>query len=135
MEKTLVIIKPSIPDGEFWEKTIISRDYFRKIFERLIRMKWFKIEGKKQEKLSNETASKHYEEKKQHPLFPLVIEYITSEVVDILSISWENSISEVRKIALNMREKYIWNNSKLYNMIHASDSTQESNREHDIHFK
>ncbi len=134
MEKTLVIIKPSIPDVEFWKKTVISREYFKKIFDRALRMKWFTIEEKKQVLLDKEVAETHYEEKRLHPLFPLVIDYITSEVVDILSISWENSIVEVRKLALSMREKYIWNNSKLYNMIHASDSVEESKREHEIHF-
>jgi nucleoside diphosphate kinase len=32
-----------------------------------------------------------------------------------------------------MRKKYIWN-SKLYNLIHSSDSKHESDREHIIHF-
>jgi nucleoside diphosphate kinase len=32
-----------------------------------------------------------------------------------------------------MRKKYIWD-SKLYNLIHSSDSEYESNREHNIHF-
>lgn len=134
MERTLVILKPSIPDKEFWENIVISREYFKKIFERIVRMKWFKIEKRKEENLDFETAQKHYEEKKEHPLFNSVIEYITWDVCEILSISWENSISEIRKIALKMRDKYIWNNSKLYNMIHASDSVYESEREHKIHF-
>ncbi|NVP17977.1 hypothetical protein HUU51_04640 [Candidatus Gracilibacteria bacterium] len=134
MEKTLVIIKPSIPDVEFGKKTVISREYFKKIFDRALKMKGFTIEKKKQVLLDKEVAETHYEEKRLHPLFPLVIDYITSEVVDILSISGENSIVEVRKLALSMREKYIGNNSKLYNMIHASDSVEESKREHEIHF-
>lgn len=134
MERTLVILKPSIPDKEFWKNIIISREYFKKIFERIIRMKWFKIEKRKEEKFDIETAKKHYEDKKEHPLFNSVIEYITWDVCEILSISWENSISEIRKVTLKMRAKYIWNNSKLYNMIHASDSKYESEREHDIHF-
>lgn len=134
MEKTLVIIKPSIPDEEFWENIVISREYFKKIFERILRMKWFKIEKRKVENMSTKTAEEHYAEKKEHPLFNSVILYITSGISEILSISWENAISEIRKIALKMRDKYIWNNSKLYNMIHASDSVYESEREHKIHF-
>ena len=134
MERTLVILKPSIPDTEFWENIVISRDYFKKIFERVIRMKWFKIDLRKQETLDLETAKNHYYEKREHPLFNSVIEYITWDVCEILSISWENSISEIRKISLKMRDKYIWNKSKLYNMIHASDSIHESKREHKIHF-
>lgn len=134
MERTLVILKPSIPDEEFWENTIISREYFKKIFERVIRMKWFKIEKRKKEKLDIETASNHYFEKKEHPLFNSAVEYISSDVCEILSISWTNSISQIRELSLKMRDKYIWNKSKLYNMIHASDSIHESKREHEIHF-
>lgn len=63
MERTLVILKPSIPDTEFWENIVISRDYFKKIFERVIRMKWFKIDLRKQETLDLETAKNHYYEK------------------------------------------------------------------------
>ncbi len=135
MERTLVILKPSIPDKEFWRNIIISKEYFKKIFERIIRMRGFKIEKRKIENIDIETARKHYEEKKEHPLFNSVIEYITWDICEILSISWENSISEVRMISLKMRDKYIWNQSKLYNMIHASDSKHESEREHMIHFK
>lgn len=134
-EKALVILKPSIPDEEFWKNVVISREYFKKIFLRVIRMKWFTISKQKTQKISQEDAILHYYEKREHPLFNNVIEYITSEVTDILSISWENSIKEVRELALAMRAKYIWNNSKLYNMIHASDSEYESEREHEIHFK
>lgn len=134
MERTLVILKPSIPDEEFWNNIIISRDHFNKIFERIIRMKWFKVVERKDEKISIEIAREHYDEKKEHPLFNSVIEYITSNISEILSISWYNSIVEVRKISLRMRDKYIWNKSKLYNMIHASDSIHESEREHKIHF-
>jgi nucleoside diphosphate kinase len=32
-----------------------------------------------------------------------------------------------------MRKQYIWD-SKLYNLIHSSDSKHESEREHRIHF-
>ncbi|MDD3793248.1 MAG: nucleoside-diphosphate kinase [Candidatus Gracilibacteria bacterium] len=134
MEKTLVIIKPSIPDEEFGENIVISREYFKKIFERILRMKGFKIEKRKVENMSTKTAEEHYAEKKEHPLFNSVILYITSGISEILSISGENAISEIRKIALKMRDKYIGNNSKLYNMIHASDSVYESEREHKIHF-
>lgn len=134
MEKTVVIIKPSIPESEYCTETIISRDKFSKIFKRIIRMKWFVIIDKKEWLISEEIAKKHYEEKKDHPLFNDVVKYISSDISLILSIEWEEAILKIRKIALNMREKYIWNRSKLYNLIHSSDSLHESNREHQIHF-
>jgi nucleoside diphosphate kinase len=96
-------------------------------------MNWFKIENRKEEIIDEETAKNHYAEKKEHPLFNDVVKYISSDVSIILSISWNNAILEVRNIALKMRKKYIWE-SKLYNLIHSSDSLHESNREHDIHF-
>lgn len=134
MEKTVVILKPSIPDEEFSKRTVISRDKFKKIFERIIQMKWYKTISRKTWVIDTQTAENHYSDKREHPLFPEVIRYITSDISDILSIEWENSINDIRSIALRMREKYIWNWSKLYNMIHASDSEYESKKEHQIHF-
>jgi len=132
IEKTIVILKPDIPEEEFWEKPKIEREKFKKIFERIIRDKYNVLSRKKW--IDKQIAYIHYEEKKEHPLFNDVINYISSEVSEVLLISWENCIKDIRKIALRMREKYIWNNSKLYNMIHASDSKHESDREYDIHF-
>ena len=84
MERTIVILKPSIPDEEFSNNTIITREYFKKIFERIIRMKWFKIIERKEEKISLETAKNHYSEKIEHPLFNSVIKYIISDISEIL---------------------------------------------------
>lgn len=133
MEKTLIILKPSIPESQNNENIKITKENFQKIFFRIIRMNWFKIENRKEEIIDEETAKNHYAEKKEHPLFNDVVKYISSDVSIILSISWNNTILEVRNIALKMRKKYIWE-SKLYNLIHSSDSLHESNREHDIHF-
>ena len=133
MEKTLIILKPTIPESEENIHIKITKDKFQKIFFRIIKSNWFKIEKRKDEIINKETAIKHYEEKKEHPLFNDVIKYISSDISIILSISWENAIKQVRNIALKMRKKYIWN-SKLYNLIHSSDSKHESDREHLIHF-
>lgn len=133
MEKTLIILKPSIPESKNNENIKTTKENFQKIFFRIIRMNWFKIENRKEEIIDEETAKNHYAEKKEHPLFNDVVKYISSDVSIILSISWNNAILEVRNIALKMRKKYIWE-SKLYNLIHSSDSLHESNREHDIHF-
>jgi len=133
MEKTLIILKPSIPESENNKDIKITKEKFQKIFLRIIKSNWFKIEKQKKETIDKEIAIKHYEEKKEHPLFNDVIEYISSDVSIILSISWENAIKRIRTIALKMREKYIWK-SKLYNLIHSSDSKHESDREHMIHF-
>lgn len=131
MEKTLIILKPSIPESE--KQISITKEDFQKKFFEIIESKWFKIEKLKKIVMDEDTAREHYAEKKDHPLFNCVIEYITSDVSIILSISWEEAISKVRNIALSMREEYIWK-SKLYNLIHSSDSKHESNREHQIHF-
>lgn len=133
MEKTLIILKPSIPESQNNENIKITKENFQKIFFRIIRMNWFKIENRKEEIIDEQTAKNHYAEKKEHPLFNDVVKYISSDVSIILSISWNNAILEVRNIALKMRKKYIWE-SKLYNLIHSSDSLHESDREHDIHF-
>jgi len=133
MEKTLIILKPSIPKSKNIKNIKITKEKFQKIFFKIIKCNWFEIEEKKEKTIDKETAIKHYEEKKEHPLFNDVIEYISSDVSIILSISWENAIQRIRTIALKMRKKYIWD-SKLYNLIHSSDSKHESDREHMIHF-
>lgn len=134
MEKTLIILKPSIPKSKNNENIKISKENFQKIFFRIIRMNWLKIENKKEEIIDDQTAKNHYAEKKEHPIFNDVVKYISSDISIILSISWNDAILKVRDIALKMRKKYIWE-SKLYNLIHSSDSLHESNREHNIHFK
>lgn len=133
MEKTLIILKPSIPKSEKNENIKISKEKFQKIFLRIIRINWFDIEELKKGIISIKTAKEHYAEKKEHPLFNNVIKYISSDVSTILSISWEDAIKKIRSISLKMRKKYIWD-SKLYNLIHSSDSKHESDREHNIHF-
>ncbi len=132
MEKTLIILKPSIPESEK-NSISISKEKFQKIFLRIIKIKWFIIDDKKEGVINKNTAIEHYAEKKEHPLFNDVIKYITSDISIILSISWNEAIKDVRSIALKMRKKYIWQ-SKLYNLIHSSDSKHESDREHNIHF-
>ena len=133
MEKTLIILKPSIPKSELNENIKVTKEEFQKIFFRILSIKWFKIIERKKTIIDEKTAKEHYADKKNHPLFNSVIKYISSDVSIILSISWEHAIENVRKIALSMRKKYIWT-SKLYNLIHSSDSEYESNREHKIHF-
>ncbi len=133
MEKTLIILKPSIPESENHTNIQITKEKFQQIFFRIIRCSWFKIDERKEKIIDKETAENHYAEKKEHPLFNDVIKYISSDTSIILSISWEEAISQIRNIALKMRKKYIWD-SKLYNLIHSSDSEYESNREHNIHF-
>ncbi|MCD5385239.1 nucleoside-diphosphate kinase [Candidatus Gracilibacteria bacterium] len=132
MEKTLIILKPEIPESEKNNITV-SKEKFKKIFLRIIKANGYKIENIKETIIDKETAQLHYAEKKEHPLFNDVVEYISSDISTILSISGENSIKNIRCIALKMREKYI-GKSKLYNLIHSSDSKHESDREHQIHF-
>lgn len=65
IEKTIVILKPDIPEQEFWEKPRIEREKFKKIFERIIRDKYNVISRKKW--INKEVAYIHYEEKKRSP--------------------------------------------------------------------
>lgn len=129
IQRTIAIIKPEFPEKYSWDISI-SRERFKQLFETILTFQWLEIIDEYQEWMEKEKVETHYQEKKDHPLFPQVVEYMSSGVSDILLIEGENAISQVRKTALQMREEFLKEkHTKLYNAIHSSDSLNEAQNE------
>jgi len=134
-QATLVIIKP---DG-------LKKSLTGNILTRLSESK-LKIIGAKIMKVSRELAGKHYAHLKDKPFFGELIKYITGEMhgdnrVMALVYWGENAIEKVRSLAgatnpeeaqpTTIRGQYgrILTSGLFENVIHASSSEEESERE------
>jgi len=131
MERSLVIIKP---DG-------VQRRLIGEIIGRLER-KGIKIIGLKMLLIDRSLAEKHYDVHKGKQFYDMLVDFITSSPAVVISLEGENVVKIVRKIvgALNpdesdpgsIRGEFAFN--KTYNVIHASDSPENGERETDIFF-
>ncbi|MCM8711324.1 nucleoside-diphosphate kinase [Clostridium sp. SYSU_GA19001] len=131
MEKTLVLIKP---DGI--ERKLIGD--IISFYER----KNLNIIALKMLKADREIAEKHYEEHKGKEYFNSLIDYITEDKLCALVIEGENVIEAVRRIngdkdpikadIGSIRGKFSCHKTR--NLVHASDSIENANREISIWF-
>lgn len=131
MERTLVLIKP---DG-------IKRKLIGEIIS-FYEKKGLNITALQMIRSDRKTAEEHYEEHKDKPYFQELIDYITEDNICAMIIQGENAVEIVRKINGNkdplkcdigsIRGKYC--NSKAYNLVHASDSVENAEREIRIWF-
>lgn len=131
MERTLVLIKP---DG-------IERKLIGKIIS-FYEEKNLNIIALKMLKASRENAEKHYEEHRNRPYFESLINYITEGAICALIVEGESSVEIVRKIngdkdplkvdIGSIRGKF--SSDKTRNLVHASDSIDNANREIKIWF-
>ena len=132
MEKTLVLIKP---DGV--ERRLIGKiiNHYEERNLNVIALRMVKA--------NREIAEKHYEEHKGRPYFETLISYITEEKICAMVIEGNNAIEVVRRIngdkdplkvdLASIRGNY--SNDKTRNLVHASDSLDNSRREIDIWFE
>ena len=126
IEKTLVIVKP---DG-------VMRGLVGEIITRLER-KGLKIVAGKFEVITREKAANHYAEHEGKPFYDGLLDFITSAPVMVLVVEGNSAISSVRNLvgktygveatAGSIRGDY--GSSKAFNLIHASDSQESSDRE------
>lgn len=141
IEATLIIIKP---DG-------LIKSLTGNILTRLSETK-LKIIGAKVVNVSEELAEQHYQHLKEKPFFQELKRYITGEIhgenrVMCLIYSGENAINKVREICGNtnpeeanpvsIRGAYgrILTSGVFENVIHASSSEDEAEREIKLWFK
>jgi len=142
MERTLVLIKPDAMVKRL-AGNIISDLYNLKL----------KMIGLKLVNVRRELAEKHYEEHKDKPFFEKLVKHITGELHDnekVIAIVYEgkNSVQKVRELAgkthpeeaepSTLRGKYGRLHSKtdcFENVIHASDSPENAEREIALWFK
>ncbi|MCP4653432.1 MAG: nucleoside-diphosphate kinase [Candidatus Omnitrophica bacterium] len=140
-EATLVIIKP---DG-------LKKSLTGNILTRLSETK-LRIVGAKVVKVAEELARKHYHHLQEKPFFSELLKYITGEPygenrVLALVYAGENAIEKVRQIAgttnpeeadpVSVRGAYgrILTNGLYENVIHASSSSEEAEREIELWFR
>jgi nucleoside-diphosphate kinase len=131
MERTLVLIKPDAVERKLIGE-IIS------VYEK----KNLDIIALKMVKADKETAERHYEEHKGREYFERLISYITEDKICALVLEGENIIEAVRIVngdkdplksdMGSIRGRF--SNHKTRNMVHASDSVENANREIKIWF-
>lgn len=140
-EATLVIVKP---DG-------LKKSLTGNVLSRLSETK-LKIIGAKVARVDREFAEKHYYHLKEQPFYEELIKYITGELHGenrvMALIYWgQEAIAKVRKIAgatnpeqadpVSIRGAYgrILTTGLYENVIHASSSTEEAEREIKLWFE
>ena len=131
MQKTLILIKP---DGV--ERKLIGEiiSFYEKKCLNIIALTIIKA--------SKEIAEKHYEEHKGRPYFESLINYITEDKLCAMVIEGDDAIEIVRRIngdkdplkydMGSIRGRFAC--TKTRNLVHASDSIENANREIGIWF-
>lgn len=125
-EKTLVLIKP---DG-------VKRKLVGKIIS-FYEEKDLTILSLKTIKANNDIIGQHYIEHKDKPFFNDLINYLTEDKIIAMIIQGENAIKLVRKIngATDPLEadmgsiRGMFGNQKQTNLVHASDTIDNAERE------
>tara|TARA_B100001245_G_C22594894_1_gene294973 strand:+ start:158 stop:562 length:405 start_codon:yes stop_codon:yes gene_type:complete len=126
METTLSIIKPDA----------VQKGYTEDICSR-IEDSGLKIRSKRLIKLTQEQAEDFYAEHKGKPFFEALINYMTSDLVQIQVLRGENAISRYRKLMGNTNPKeaapgtlrHDFAESIQANAVHGSDSEESAERE------
>jgi len=131
MEKTFVMLKS---DG-------LKRGLLGEVLSR-IEKKGYKVLALKIQNLSKEQLDKHYYEHLERPYFASLVEYLTSGPVVHMVIGGDNVISGIRKLngatdpekaeMGSIRGDLAINMTK--NLIHASDSLENAEREIGLYF-
>lgn len=131
MEKTFVMLKS---DG-------LKRGLLGEVLGR-IEKKGYKILALKIQNLTKAQLDKHYNEHLDKPYFPSLVEYLTTGPVVHMVIGGENVISGIRKLngATNPEKAEMGSIrgdlavSMTENLIHASDSLENAEREIALYF-
>lgn len=131
MEKTFVALKPDA----------VKRNLIGKVIERF-ELKGYKIIALKLLNVTDEQASKHYEEHYGKPFYPGLIKFITSGPIVAMVIKGVNAIQGVRHIVGATKPDEADDGSiradfsplSSMNIIHASDSPESAQREISIYF-
>lgn len=131
MEKTFVMLKS---DG-------LKRGLLGEVLSR-IEKKGYKVLALKIQNLTKDQLDKHYYEHLDRPYFPSLVEYLTSGPVVHMVIGGDNVISGIRKLngatdpekaeMGSVRGDLAINMTK--NLIHASDSLENAEREIALYF-
>ena len=126
MERSLVLIKPDA----------VRKNLIGKIIS-MYEEKGLKVIALKMEKITEELASKHYEEHIGKVFYKPLIDFITSGPLCALILEGENSIKKIRDVngITDPKEAKVGTIRNLYadsnreNCVHSSDSIESAKRE------
>lgn len=131
MEKTLVLIKPDGVERKLIGEIITSYE-----------KKCLSIAALRMVRASRELAEKHYEEHKGREYFGNLIDYITEDKLCAIVVEGNNAVDLVRRIngdkdplksdMGSIRGRFAC--EKTRNLVHASDSLENAEREIKIWF-
>lgn len=131
-ERTFVAVKP---DG-------VQRGLVGEVIKRL-ETKGYKIVAMKMLQATDAQAKVHYEEHKDKPFFPRLIQYLQSGPIVAMVVQGFNVVAGVRHLmgSTNPDEAEVgtiradFAQVKEYNIVHGSDSVASAEREIKIYFK
>lgn len=131
MEKTLVLIKPDA----------VERKLIGKIIS-LYEERDLKVTAMRMLHADPEIVKRHYEEHIGRSYFDHLMNYITRSPLVALVLEGENAIALAREIngktdpaeAAEGTIRRLYGQTKTYNTVHASDSTESAAREIEIWF-
>jgi len=131
MEKTLVLIKPDA----------VERKLIGKIIS-LYEERALKVTAMRMLHADPEIVKRHYEEHIGRSYFDHLMNYITRSPLVALVLEGENAIALAREIngktdpveAAEGTIRRLYGQTKTYNTVHASDSTESAAREIEIWF-
>lgn len=131
LNSTLVIIKPDA----------VARGIAGKIIDRF-EQRGYLINKVKMMKISEELASKHYQEHKDRPFFGELVDFITSGKSIIINIEGNDIVNAARKMIGSTDPSKAepgtirgdFGNIISSNLIHASDSEASALREIELFF-
>lgn len=131
MERTLILIKPDGVERKLIGKIISAYE------ERNLN-----VIGLKMIRANRGIAEKHYEEHIGRPYFETLINYITEDRLCAVVVEGDNAVELVRRIngdkdpllSDNGSIRGMYSNHKTRNLVHASDSMENAEREIGIWF-
>ncbi|MBF0245567.1 MAG: nucleoside-diphosphate kinase [Planctomycetes bacterium] len=131
IERTLIIVKP---DG-------VSRGLIGEVIGRF-EQKGFKLVAGRFMRIGDELAGQHYAEHKEKPFFPALVGFITSAPVLVMVFEGNRIVEAARRMLgkTNGIEadpgsiRGTYGSSRVFNVVHASDSPESSVREIGLYF-
>jgi len=125
-ERTLAIIKPDA----------VKKNVIGEIIA-MITKSGFKVLGLRMTRLSISQASAFYEVHKERPFYGELVDYMCSGKVVVIALEKDNAIEDYRKLigstdpkeAADGTVRKLYGESKSFNAVHGSDSSENGIRE------
>lgn len=132
-EQTIAIIKPR-PEDYTWQ----NQDFFEALLREKSKQVHCSILSSYTKTFNQTEVEIHYSHLRPMWFFPEIVNYITSGESRIFLLEWKNAIYYINKIKEEIRKifgchpwafDWMYNNKPYKNILHASDSCAEAERE------